>query len=172
MLAADSNAAMIYINGAASVNNARVPRSSSAIFSGDLLQTGVPFRSQNQRAWVKHHGAVRFPGAVPRDLGRHSARWRDCLDFKRSCGHGWGCESVARVEYSWTEFNVVDTDGTVRIAARKGDLTIDDGSRRGARWRKVRRRRRDENNPDCAEATRRRKTVRLRERRRRPEAEC
>ena len=28
---------------------------------------------------------------------------------------------------SWTEFNVTDVDGTVRIAARKGDLTINDG---------------------------------------------
>jgi hypothetical protein len=27
---------------------------------------------------------------------------------------------------SWTEFNVIDTDGTVRIAARKGDLSVTD----------------------------------------------
>lgn len=27
----------------------------------------------------------------------------------------------------WTEFNVTDVDGTVRISARKGDLTISDG---------------------------------------------
>ena len=27
---------------------------------------------------------------------------------------------------SWTEFNVSDTDGTVRIAARKGDLSVTD----------------------------------------------
>src|SRR5579872_50402 len=39
MLAADSNAAMLYTNGAAWVNGAHVPRSSSAIFSGDMLQT-------------------------------------------------------------------------------------------------------------------------------------
>jgi hypothetical protein len=26
----------------------------------------------------------------------------------------------------WTEFNVTDVDGTVRISARKGDLTISD----------------------------------------------
>jgi len=29
---------------------------------------------------------------------------------------------------SWTEFNVIDVDGTVRIAARKGDLTVSDGA--------------------------------------------
>jgi hypothetical protein len=33
-------------------------------------------------------------------------------------------EPISRA--SWTEFNVTDTDGTVRIAARKGDLTITD----------------------------------------------
>src|SRR6266581_9449175 len=39
LFAADSSAAMLYTNGAAWVNGAHVPRSSSAIFSGDLLQT-------------------------------------------------------------------------------------------------------------------------------------
>src|SRR5258708_9600196 len=39
LFAADSNVAMLYTNGAAWVNGAHVPRSSSAIFSGDLLQT-------------------------------------------------------------------------------------------------------------------------------------
>src|SRR5208337_2459171 len=39
MSAADSNAAMLYTNGAAWVNGTHVPRSASAIFSGDLLQT-------------------------------------------------------------------------------------------------------------------------------------
>ncbi len=29
---------------------------------------------------------------------------------------------------AWTEFKVIDTDGTVRISARKGDLTITDGN--------------------------------------------
>jgi len=33
---------------------------------------------------------------------------------------------VAPASNAWTEFNVTDTDGTVRIAARKGDLTITD----------------------------------------------
>ncbi len=39
LFAADSNAAMLYTNGAAWINGTHVPRSSSAIFSGDLLQT-------------------------------------------------------------------------------------------------------------------------------------
>ena len=35
---------------------------------------------------------------------------------------------VSPASNAWTEFNVTDTDGTVRIAARKGDLTITDDS--------------------------------------------
>ena len=38
-----------------------------------------------------------------------------------------GDVKVMPASNSWTEFNVIDTDGTVRIAARKGDLTINDG---------------------------------------------
>src|ERR1700747_59932 len=39
LFGADSSAAMLYTHGAAWVNGAHVPRPSSAIFSGDLLQT-------------------------------------------------------------------------------------------------------------------------------------
>src|ERR1700736_5553996 len=39
MFAADNSAAMLYTNGTAWVNGAHVPRASSSIFSGDLLQT-------------------------------------------------------------------------------------------------------------------------------------
>jgi hypothetical protein len=35
---------------------------------------------------------------------------------------------VTPASFAWTEFNVSDVDGVVRIAARKGDLTIDDGN--------------------------------------------
>jgi hypothetical protein len=38
-----------------------------------------------------------------------------------------GDVKVTPASSAWTEFNVVDNDGTVRIAARKGDLLIDDG---------------------------------------------
>jgi len=34
---------------------------------------------------------------------------------------------VTPASNAWTEFNVIDIDGTVRIFARKGDLTISDG---------------------------------------------
>jgi len=38
-----------------------------------------------------------------------------------------GDVKVIPASNAWTEFNVTDIDGTVRIFARKGSLTIDDG---------------------------------------------
>lgn len=38
-----------------------------------------------------------------------------------------GDVKVAPASNAWTEFNVTDVDGTVRIAARKGDVTVNDG---------------------------------------------
>jgi hypothetical protein len=38
-----------------------------------------------------------------------------------------GDVKVTPASNAWTEFNVRDVDGTVRIAARKGDVTISDG---------------------------------------------
>ncbi len=49
------------------------------------------------------------------------------VSTSRGVGTTAGDVKVMPASYSWTEFNVTDTDGTVRIAARKGDLTIDDG---------------------------------------------
>jgi hypothetical protein len=39
-----------------------------------------------------------------------------------------GVVRVTPVSNAWTEFDVTDIDGTVRIAAHKGDLTITDGN--------------------------------------------
>jgi hypothetical protein len=35
---------------------------------------------------------------------------------------------VTPAAFSWTEFDVVDVNGSVKILARKGDLTINDGN--------------------------------------------
>jgi hypothetical protein len=39
-----------------------------------------------------------------------------------------GDVKIVPTSNAWTEFNVTDVDGTVRIAARKGDLSISDGN--------------------------------------------
>ena len=55
---------MLYTNGAAWVNGAHVPRTSSAIFSGDLLQTRSDSVANINQNWLKHHGFSRLTGTV------------------------------------------------------------------------------------------------------------
>jgi hypothetical protein len=126
MFAADSNAAMLYTNGAAWVNGAHVPRSSSSIFQGDLLQT----RSDSI-------ANINQPGSTITVLADSLVTFHgDSLDIEhggvtvstsRGVSTTAGDIKVAPVNNNWTEFNVVDVDGTVRIAARKGDVSISDG---------------------------------------------
>src|ERR1700722_19042408 len=127
MFAADTNAAMIYINGVASVNSARVPRSSSAIFSGDLLQTGTHsvanINEPGSSITVLAESLVQYEGASV-DIQHGGVT----VSTSKGIAATAGDVKVSPASNAWTEFNVVDTDGTVRIAARKGDLMIDDGS--------------------------------------------
>ena len=69
VFAADSNAAMLHINsnGAAWVNGAHVPRSSSAIFSGDLLQTRSDSVANINEPGSSITVLCRFPGSVCRE---------------------------------------------------------------------------------------------------------
>ena len=127
MFAADSNAAMLYTNGAAWVNGAHVPRASSAIFSGDLLQTRsdsvANINQSGSSITVLSDSLVKFQGAaVEIEHGGVT------VSTSKQEGAVAGDVKVTPASFSWTEFNVVDTDGTVHIAASKGDLTIDDGN--------------------------------------------
>ena len=126
MFAADSNAAMLYTSGAAWVNGAHVPRSSSAIFSGDLLQTRYDsvanINEPGSSITVQSDSLVQFEGASVRI--EHGAV---TVSTSKEVATTVGDVKVTPASFSWTEFNVVDVDGTVRIAARKGDLTINDG---------------------------------------------
>lgn len=126
IFAADSNAAMLYTNGAAWVNGAHVPRASSAIFSGDLLQTRsdsvANINQSGSSITVLSDTLVEYQGnSVQIDHGGVT------VSTSKQVAAVAGDVKVKPVAASWTEFNVVDTDGTVHIAARKGDLTITDG---------------------------------------------
>jgi len=126
MFAADSSAAMLYTNGAAWVNGAHVPRSSSAIFSGDLLQTRYDsvanINEPGSSITVQSDSLVQFEGASVRI--EHGGV---TVSTSKQVATTAGDVKVTPAAFSWTEFNVVDVDGTVHIAARKGDLTISDG---------------------------------------------
>lgn len=127
LFAADSNAAMLYVNGPAWVNGSHVPRPSSAIFSGDLLQTRsdsvANINQPGSTVRVQADSLVQFEGGSVRiDHGAVT------VATSKGMSTVAGDVKIAPASGAWTEFNVVDVDGTVRIAARKGDLTIDDGT--------------------------------------------
>jgi hypothetical protein len=147
LFAADSNAAMLYINGSAWVNGAHVPRPSSAIFSGDLLQTRrdsvANINEPGSSITVLSDSLVKFEGtALKIEHGGVT------VSTSKGVGTTAGDVKVSPASNSWTEFNVTDVDGTVRIAARKGDLTIFDGNQTTT-LQQGQETTRDETNPDA-----------------------
>jgi len=130
MFAADSSAAMLYTNGPAWINGVHVPRASCAIFSGDMLQTRsdsvANINESGSTITVLSDSMVQFePSSVRIEHGGVT------VSTSKGVATTAGDVKVTPASFSWTEFNVVDVDGRVRIAARKGDLTIDDGSGNG-----------------------------------------
>lgn len=124
LFAADSGAAMLYANGAAWLNGSHVPNS-SAIFAGDMVQTrsdsAANIHAPGSSITVLGDSLVKFEGAsLTVEHGGVS------VSTSKSVATIAGDVRVAPASNAWTEFNVTDTDGTVRIAARKGDLTITD----------------------------------------------
>jgi hypothetical protein len=124
LFAADTGAAMLYANGAAWLNGSHVPNS-SAIFAGDLVQTrsdsAANIHAPGSSITVLSDSLVRFEGvSLKVEHGGVS------VSTSKGVATIAGDVRVAPVSNAWTEFNVSDNDGTVRIAARKGDLTVTD----------------------------------------------
>jgi hypothetical protein len=126
LFAADSGAAMLYAHGAAWVNGAHVP-TSSAIFSGDLVQTrsdsGANINAPGSSITVLGDSLVKFEGS-----SLNVEHGGVAIATSKGVATTAGDVHVAPASNTWTEFNVTDVDGTVRIAARKGDLNITDDS--------------------------------------------
>ncbi len=124
LFAADAGAAMLYANGAAWLNGAHVP-ASSAIFTGDLVQTrsdsAANIHAPGSSITVLGDSLVQFEGASLKvEHGGVS------VSTSKGLATTAGDVRVAPASSAWTEFNVTDVDGTVRIAARKGDLMVTD----------------------------------------------
>jgi hypothetical protein len=124
LIAADSGTAMLYADGAAWLNGSHVPKS-SAIFAGDLLQTrsdsAANIHAPGSSVTVLGDSMVQFEGASLKvEHGGVS------VSTSKGLATTAGEVRVAPASNTWTEFNVMDTDGTVRIVARKGDLTVTD----------------------------------------------
>ena len=123
--AADSGAAMLYTNGAAWINGGTVPKS-SAIFSGDLVQTRIDsvasIKATGTSVMVFSDSLVQFQGSSVK-LEHGSLNVGTSRSMAAQIGE---LKVVPASETSWTEFEVTDTDGAVKIIARKGDLRLSD----------------------------------------------
>ena len=126
LFAADQPAAMLYSHGTALLNGNSIARS-SAIFSGDLVQTNADsaanINASGSIVLVLNDSLVKYQGnAVELEHGGVT------ISTSKSMATRAGAVTVSPAASVWTEFEVRDVDGTVQIAARKGDLTISDDS--------------------------------------------
>jgi hypothetical protein len=124
LMAADRDAAMLYADGPAWLNGSSVPKS-SAIFSGDLVQTrsdsAASIHAPGSSVTVLSDSLVQFEGASLKVEHGGVA-----VSTSKAMATTAGDVRVVPASNEWTEFNVTDTDGTVRIVARRGDLKITD----------------------------------------------
>jgi hypothetical protein len=124
--AVDQPAAMLYAHGTALLNGNSIARS-SAIFSGDLVETSsdsaANINASGSIVLVRNDSLVQYQGnAVKLEHGGVTISTSKALATRA------GDVTVSPAASVWTEFEVRDVDGTVQIAARKGDLTISDDS--------------------------------------------
>ena len=126
LLGADSGAAMLYANGTAWINGTSVPRS-SALFPGDLVQTRpdavVHINATGSSVMILSDSLVKDEGnAVSVEHGKVKVATTKGMSTRA------GEVVVTPTSPEWTEFDVTDVNGTVEIVARKGDVSISNGT--------------------------------------------
>jgi hypothetical protein len=124
LFGADQPSAMLYSHGTALLNGDSIPRS-TAIFSGDLIQTTADSVANinviGSTVLVLNDSLVQYEGnAVKLEHGGVT------ISTSKLLGTHAGDVTVSPAASVWTEFEVRDVDGRVQIAARKGDLTLTD----------------------------------------------
>ena len=124
LFAADQASGMLYSHGTALLNGVNISRS-SAIFSGDLVQTNkdsvANINATGSTVLVLNDSLVQYEGgSVNLDHGGVT------VSTSKSLAARAGDVVVSPASSAWTEFEIRDVDGKVRIMARKGDLTISD----------------------------------------------
>ena len=124
--AADIPGAILYSHGTALLNGNTIARS-SAIFSGDLVQTSpdsvANINATGSSILVLNESLVQYEGSsLKLEHGGVTISTSKLLATRA------GNVVVSPVSNVWTEFEVRDVDGRVQIAARKGNLTISDNS--------------------------------------------
>jgi len=122
--AADQPAAMLYTHGTTLLNGSSISRS-SAIFSGDLVQTeassAANINASGSIVLVLNDSLVQYE-----DRGVELEHGGLTVSTSKQLVTRAGNVVVSPAASVWTEFSVRDVDGTVQIEARKGDLTVVD----------------------------------------------
>lgn len=126
LFAADQASAMVYTHGPALLNGNSIPRT-SAIFSGDLVQTTkdsvANINATGSTILVLNDSLVQYEGdTVSLEHGGVTVSTSKLLATRAED------ITVSPAAGVLTEFEVRDVDGRVQIAARKGDLIIKDDS--------------------------------------------
>jgi len=115
---------MLYTNGPAWLNGSDAPKT-AAVFSGDLLQTRADstasIQSNGSNIMVLADSLVKFEGPAV-EIEHGGVR----VTTSRGMAARAGDVTIKPAGNSWTEFQVVDVDGRVQIAANKGDVTVQD----------------------------------------------
>jgi len=117
-------AAMLYSHGGTMLNGLAVPRS-SALFSGDLVQTGADsvanINSTGSTVLVLNDSLIQYEGdSLKLEHGGIT------ISTSKSMSAHAGDVKISPSKGVLTEFEVRDVDGRVQIAARKGDLSVTD----------------------------------------------
>jgi hypothetical protein len=126
LFSADQPGAMLHTQGTTLLNGSSIVRS-SAIFSGDLVQTNkdsiANINATGSTVLVLNGSLVQYEGSsIKLEHGGVTVSTLKLLATQV------GGVTVSPVSSVWTEFEVRNIDGRVRIVARKGDLDISDSS--------------------------------------------
>jgi hypothetical protein len=126
LVAGDSAAAILYSSGTAWINGASVPKS-SAVFDGDLVQTRADsvanIKTAGSDIVVLSDSLVQMESnAIRLEHGSVTVR-----TSKSMAAQVRGL-TIKPAAAAWTVFQVTDTDSTIHILARTGDLTLSDGT--------------------------------------------
>src|SRR5437773_10275799 len=122
LFAADQPAAMLYSHGTALLNGNTIARS-SAVFSGDLIQTNrdsvANINATGSSVLVLNESLVQYEGSTLKL--EHGGVVISSSKLLATCA---GYVKVSPVVTVWTEFEFRDVDGKVMMVVRKADVTI------------------------------------------------
>jgi hypothetical protein len=121
-LSAQAPSAIVHTQGGVWVNGYEA-RDASAVFSGDVIETKPDFSAtlnlEGSSLLIQPESVVKFQGdAVDLDHGSVS------VETSRSFKILVRCITVIPVANEWTQYDVVDVNGSLQVSARTKDVNV------------------------------------------------